>query len=361
MKRFIICLAVAAVFGTNAMAVDLIEPYGFSAPFSEISEDSAMEIPSSFTDMVGVDIVHTKQYDPETGALRLTGTMGNMSWLYAGAKNRVGADFIQPHSLGKTKNSVTFKVDVSEKRKRGESCYELEKFDILQSVTIGGTETNYVLRSGYMVYEESGHWADQFTANIGQSGADMTEITLLYDTFYTFTAETDVRAGTVRINVTDENGAVVGEREYEGLFIDNSYGGIRVRLSDFLDAEIKDISCYRDMFVITEPLQITESDGMLTATVSIAEDAGNACGEPAAESPMLLIGQYDSDNRLISFQTQTVPTEYRSTSSTSLDEKQLSVSLEKNRDFDHAVAYLWTNENECLAYCDTVELSEGGE
>lgn len=360
MKRFIICLLAAMVFGTNAMAsVDLIEPYGFSAPLSDISEDSQVEVPSSFTDMVGIEMVHTKWYDAEEGVLKLKGTMGNMTWLYAGAKSRVGADFIQPHSLGKTHNSITFKFNISEKKKRGDSCYEIEKFDICQTVTIDGVETNFMLSPVYMDYQESGVWAEQFTVKMGDSST--TEMTLQYDTFYTFTVDTDVQAGIVEMTVTDENGGVIAEQYYEGLNIDNVFGGIRLRLSDFIDADIKNISCYRDMFVITEPLQITESDGMLTATVSIAEDAGNACGEPAAESPILLIGQYDIDNRLISFQTQTVPTEYRSTSSTSLDEKQLSVSLEKNRDFDHAVAYLWTNENDCLAYCDTVELSEGGE
>lgn len=352
MKRFIICIAALMLLGTNVYAaVDFIEPYGFSVPLSDVSENPSDELPASFTNLVGVDVVHKMQYDPAASTLKIIGDRGNMSWLYAGAKDRLGQSFLQPNSLGKVKNSVTFKFNVSEKKKNGGSCYEIEKFDICQQATVNGEKKDYMLYHGYMTYAENGWWATNYEANFGGS-----KYNLLYDTFYTFTSEADVRADTLNFCLTAEDGTVVLQKTYSDIGLENVYGGIRIRFSDFLDVEIKEMSCWRDTFAITEPLRISEEDGKITASVSLAQDAGNAHGEPASASPLLLIGQYAADNRLISYSKQSVPTEYRGEASTGLDIKNLSVTVDKHRDFDHAAAYLWTNENDCLAYCDTVEL-----
>lgn len=337
---FMCMAAAAAAFSINASAASLFQPYGYSLPLEALVND-----PSSLSDQNFIyGYAGKMEYDDKDG-FRYYPTGDSTLFMIMGGKQYSGEDLTEAVSAGRLNTTITFSLERSKNPNQPQN--PVEWLDFRQYIKIAekkdyqvvGFRFYYPFDTTYAVAMDYLEGSDKY-------------VNLSYGKFYTYMCEIDVTEGTIRQSFKDyETGDVIADRTLKGLNLEAARNGARARFFAMWDVGIKEFSCYRETFVIKNE-QITADDKNLTAQFDVALDCSEntAFGKLNTASPVLVLCQYDKNNRLLNYDIQNVNLKPKALSATANTYETVTATVAKSRYYDHAAAYIWNNEDDMYAY-----------
>lgn len=344
MKKVIKTMIILAVLLSMAMdtfALSLLRPYGFTLPLEEFASD-----PSDFSnDIYAVLIGHTLSFS--NGMLNITSNQtDNLSTFNFGGKNGVGSTLAVAPTGGKQVSRFTFSLT---KSATFDNRYGTagENLDCNAFVLVGGNWVSFRMKG--TAFNDN-----NYTVTLNWGGPDSdgeTALNLTYGQMYTLIFEMNVIEAKASMRLEDANGTLLGAK-YATTGVAAARNGFRFRVRDDFDIKVSEVSSYREAYLVKD-LTVTQNGDNIDVSVNMASDCTireNLYGA-ALTAPILLVGQFDSEDRLLSY-TITEPTlSARDASSTEVVYSPITKSIEKHRDFHHAKACVWSDMEDMLSYC----------
>lgn len=332
-----------AALSAGAAAAELFQPYGYSLPPEAMANN-----PSSLNEqnyISGLDRGKS-EYDAQNGfKFSPSGDAG--LFVILGGKGYSGENLTQAVSAGKMKTTLTFSIDKSDNPNKPTN--PVEWLDIRSYVKQSGKDYEVV---GVKYFYA---WDTYYAVDMDGLGRSAVRADKLYfGRFYTYTIEFDVTKGNIYQSIKDyETGNLIAERTLTGLSLEAARNGARARFFPMWDVGIKEFSCYRETFLVKNE-QITADSSSVTASFDAALDCSENTdyGKLDSASPVLVLCQYDKNNRLLSYKVSSVKLTQKTLSTVENDYKTVTATVEKSRYYDHAAAYIWNNEDDMFAYCE---------
>lgn len=336
---FICAVTTASAMGISAnAAMSLFQPYGYSMPLETLAKNS-----SSLGSQNFISIPGETSYDDVNGFCYIPNASSNLT-LTLGGIGYSGETLTAAVSNGKLKTTLTYSLKPSENPNQDKN--PVEYLDFRQFVKYNDTYTHVGFKYHYKT--DSSY---QVNLDDGLGGKSKTVI-LDYDKLYRYICEIDVLEGTIYQCFKDyETGNVIADRTLTGYEIGAARNGARFRSFSMWDLKIKEYSCYRETF-ITKNERITADETAVNAQFDVSVDCSenSTYGELNTKSPVLVLCQYDKNNRLLSYDMQTIKLKAKSLSADTLTYETVTATVAKNRYYDHAAAYIWNNEDDMYAY-----------
>lgn len=347
MKKFIkritalICAAAASsALVINANAASFFQPYGYSLPLETLANDSASLSSQNYIS----GLTGTASYDPQNGFFHSPSSDTGL-FIILGGQGYSGETLTEAVSAGKLNTTITFSLAPSSNP--NQPAKPVEWLDFRQYIKPVGQDYGVL---GFKFYYNYGTY---YEVNMDYLGGESMSVSKLYfGKFYTYTCEIDVTEGTVRQCFKDyETGNVLADRTLTGLNLEAARNGARARFFAMWEVGIKEFSVYREAFLIKNE-QINADETTVTAQFDVANDCSEntAYGKVDAASPVLVLCQYDKNNRLLSYDTQKITLKPKALSATANTYETVTAEVEKSRYYDHAAAYIWNNEDDMFAY-----------
>ena len=273
-------LSITALLSIPASAASLFQPYGYSLPLETLAYD-----PDSLGDQNYISGHNNGIRSYEDGAFIWQPRGSSMMCIVMGSTT-YGIDGLkQAVSAGKINVKITFSLEKSDNPNK--PANPVEYLDFFQSVK-ASANSNFA-DIGYKFYYDFGSF---YAVDLRDSiGGTSTRVSNLYfGKFYTYISEIDVEAGRIYQCFKDyETGAVVGERTLN-IKLDGVRNGARARFFPMWDMKMKEFSCYRETFAVTNKTIAAESD-TVTASMDVALDCSkNAVyGDIDTNSPVLVL------------------------------------------------------------------------
>ena len=348
LQRLIPALIGAALIFQSASAMSFVQPYGYTVPLEQV-----VSRPKSFESECYAQTKGIYEYDGEN--LTVTGDANAMDCIYVGGNGYGGNIYTQPLNHGRQESKVTLSLTKGKYFGNSELGYTLENMDYYGFYYTSGSAGSSPF--GFKLYYAT---ADSdycyFQARMGSQ--NVTGIRVDYGVKYTYTLQCDVQAKTLRAILTSEDGTVVTDITEPVANLTGCQNGFRFRLSNTFDALVSEMSTVRDAFVVKD--RTIESDGTnITAKVDVAPNAvaRSAYGDFPSATPLLLVGEFDSENRMTSFATDSQSVAAPSDFSADPEYVTLSATLPITRNGAYANACLWSDMDTMLSYGDMLNES----
>ena len=328
----------------SACAMSFVQPYGYSVPLDLLTSENN----KSVTEENYVRYCHSRQYDG--GELVWTGDSNGMSCVAVGGLGYNGESLTQPLNYGKQSSTATFVLNKGKYFSDPEHGYQTEHMDLYTFFFTEGDSSQKAF--GYKVYyalaDDDGCYAQTRTSGDSQSG-----IRINYGVKYTVKLEADVPAKTMHMSITDENGKVISDITDNIPNLASCRNGFRFRLSNTYDARISELSTVRESFIVKNRT-ISKDDGGITASAEIAPNvvARSAYGSFPKSTPSLLLGEFDSENRMTAFAGDSKSVPVPSNFEAEPNYVTLSATLPVSRSGAYANACLWSDMDSMLSYGD---------
>lgn len=327
----------------SACAMSFVQPYGYSVPLDLLAAEDKSATTESYA-----QYRHSQQYDGSE--LVWTGDANGMTSVYVGGLGYNGENLTQPLNRGKQSTTATFELSKGKYFGDSEHGYTLENMDLYGFYFTEGDSTQRPF--GYKVYYAVA--ADDFCyAQTRTSGDSQTGIRLDYGVKYTVKLETDVPAKTIHMSITDESGRVISDITDNIPNLASCRNGFQFRLSNTFDARISELSTVRESFVVKNRT-ISKDDGGITASAEVAPNAvaRSAYGSFPTSTPSLLLGEFDSENRMTAFAGDSKSVSPPSNFEAEPNYVTLSATLPVSRSGAYANACLWSDMDSMLSYGD---------
>ena len=347
--NIVLVLVFLLVMATDAFALSLLRPYGFTLPMEEFAKS-----PSAFAnDIYNVLNAHTVSFEDDMLKLTSKGT-DSMTTFNFGGKDATGTNTSVAPTGGKQVSRITFSISKSDVYFDNNFATAFETVDCNAFVNVGGTWYTFRLK-GYTFRDTD------YIVKLNWGGPDSDGETAIaplnYDELYTVIFEADVEQGKASMRVEDANGNVLGKKYAESGVL-AARNGFRFRVRDDFDAKISEVSIFREAYLVKD-LTVEEIDDNIEVSVYMANDCTerkSLYGE-ILSAPILLVGQFDSEDRLLEFNITEPQLEQRVATSTALEYTLVTDSLTKHKNFHHAKACVWSDLEEMLSYCGMAQIS----
>lgn len=341
---FVCALTAALAIGISANAA-IFEQYGYSLPLETLANN-----PGSLNSQNYISLPGDTSYDDVNGFC-FTPTSSSNAVFTMGGTGYSGETLNTAVSNGKIKTVLTYSLKPSDNPNQNSN--PVEYLDFRQFVKYNDAYTTVGFKHHYKT-------DSQYQVNFDNGlGAPIQTVSLNYDKFYTYICEIDVINNTIYQCFKDyENGNIISDRTLTGYDITAVRNGARFRSFSMWDLKMKEFSCYRETF-ITKNEQITDVGTEIKAQFEVAIDCSenSAYGELNKTSPVLVLCQYDRNNRLISFDVKSADLTAKSVSADTLSYTMVTASVEKSRYYHHAAAYIWNNEDDMYAYREPLTIN----
>lgn len=344
MKNFIkliaamMCAAVVtAAAGISVCAAELFSPYGYSLPLETLASD-----PYSLNDQNYISGINgTASYDDVNG-FSFVPSSDSAMFLILGGKNYAGTDFTEAQSAGRLNTKIIFSLKKSDNP--NQSVNPIEYLDFSNYLTLDGKDKSV----GFKYYYS---WDTYYQVNLNGLNQSVLSGNIYFGKFYIYTCEINVPDGTVYQCIRDyETEEIIAQLTTSGN-ISAARNGAMARFFSMWDVGIKEFSCYRETFLVKNEKIATDED-TITAQFDVALDCSEnmVYGRLDTKSPVLVLCQYDKNNRLLSYDIQKTALKPKALNATDNTFATITASVEKSRYYDHAAAYIWNNEDDMFAY-----------
>ena len=346
-KKIISALVSTVVLmsAVSASAMSLLQPYGYSMPIEKLAQnpsDSALTnesfiaLPNHNVSLDGTDLVMTGN------------SSDGMSDIAFGGQGYNGNEYTVKPSNGKMINKMQFTLSASNVYING-SGYTNEPADIYTFVNYGGKDNEVGIKISY-VWKPSERAYVQAIMRFGSYESATFE--LKQSEMYTLIWEFDIPNDAMTVKLIDSHNQIVKTETKNGLGMNYVRNGYRFRLSNILNAHIREMSTYRETFIIKNET-FTNGD-TITASISAASDCTEraAYGKLITTSPTIMLGQFDAENRMLGYDVKNIAIPGADKNATTPDFKTITASVAKKADYSRAYACIWTGEEEMIPYRD---------
>ena len=354
MKRIVKLLAsltVIMLVTTNVFAISLLRPYGFTLPLEEYASN-----PTGYNnEMYSQLSVHNLSYSDEV--LNVTSKGGDaMTAFYFGGKKTNGDDVVVAPTTGRQVSKITFSLSKSEDFFDNKYGSGFETIDCNAFIKVAGNWVTFRVK-GYTFKETE--YIVKLNWGGPDGGAEKEIPPLQYDEMYTIVFETDIPNHTASMRVEDAEGNILGAKYSNSTDIQAARNGFRFRVRDDFDMKFKEVSSYRESFLVNG-LTATDNADTIDISVNMANDCTvrETFYGSAHSAPVLVVGQFDIEDRLLSYTTITPDLPARNATSDSAEYTIVETSAEKAKGFHHAKVCVWSDMEDMLSYCDMVTIGE---
>lgn len=339
----IITVMLTTVLSANVSAMTLIQPYGYSMPIETLAQNpSAQELTAESFIALGNHNVSLDGKD-----MVMTGNNSDgMSCISLGGKGYSGDELLVKPANGKQINKMVFSVSASNVYINN-GGYTAERGDISGYAFINGKYTSVGMNFDYIWKpSENNKVQAAFVLPAGNSQS----FSLNQGEMYTLITEFDVPNDIIKIRITDSHNQLIKSETRQNLGMKYVRNGYRFRASNILDVRVREMSTMRETFIIKNET-FTNADS-ISASVSVASDCTEraAYGTLIKNSPKIILGQFDSENRMLNYESKSINITGASKDDTEPKFETISVSVPKKAEYDHAYACIWTNDTDMIPY-----------
>ncbi len=336
---------VVLMSAVSASAMSLLQPYGYSMPIEKLAQNPA---DSTLTNESYIALTSHNVSLDGTDVVMTGNSSDGMSDIAFGGLGYNGDTYTVKPSNGKVVNKIQFALSASDVYING-GGYKTEHGEIYTFAHFANADNVVGMRLTY-VWLPSARNRIQAIFRFGSEQTAAFELT--QGEMYTLTWEFDVPNDTVTVKLTDSHNQVIKTETRRGLGISYVRNGFRFRLTNCYDARVREMSTYRETFIIKNET-FTNSD-TITASISAASDCTEraAYGKLITTSPTIMLGQFDAENRMLGYDVKNITISGADKNATTPDFKTITASVAKKADYSRAYACIWTGEEEMIPYRD---------
>ena len=342
-KIFAFAGIMAVMLTAKVSAMTLVQPYGYSMPIETLAQNpSARELTDE--SFIGLEN-HKISLDGKD--MVMTGNSSDgMSCISLGGKGYNGDDILVKPANGKLINTLVFSVSASDVYINN-GGYTAEKGDIYSFAFINGKYVSVGMNFGYLWKPSE---RKKIQANFVLPSGNSQNFELDQGEMYALVTEFDVPNDTIKIKITDSHNRLVKTETRQNLGMKYVRNGYRFRASNILDVRVREMSTMRETFIIKNET-FTNADS-ISASVSVASDCTEraAYGTLIKDSPKIILGQFDNENRMLNYESKSINLTGVSKDNTEPKFETISVSVPKKPEYDHAYACVWTNDTDMIPY-----------